>query len=239
MLAPHHTLASWLRRQRGRLGWRPARAPLFYHSFELPTGDTIVGVRPLEHLKREAKVVFRVPVAGKTVLDMGAWDGFFCFEAEQRGAARVHAVDHYSWSGAGWGSKAGFDQVHAKLGSKVTSTDLDLANISPKALGLFDVVLCLGILHRHPDPLTTLRVVADMARDFAVVETEVTDLDLERPILNFDPRAYRARCGHGHWIPNLACLEVLLLEVGFTRTTVSRVETDGMARAHVIIHAWK
>jgi tRNA (mo5U34)-methyltransferase len=32
------------------------------------------------------------------VLDIGAWDGFFSFEAERRGAKRVVALDHYVWS---------------------------------------------------------------------------------------------------------------------------------------------
>ena len=41
---------------------------------------------------------------GKTVLDIGAWDGYFSFEAERRGASRVVALDHYVWALdlAGW-----------------------------------------------------------------------------------------------------------------------------------------
>ena len=37
--------------------------------------------------------------AGKSVLDIGAWDGFFSFEAERRGASRVLAVDSFCWTG--------------------------------------------------------------------------------------------------------------------------------------------
>lgn len=37
-------------------------------------------------------------VEGKTVLDIGAWDGYFSFEAERRGASRVVALDHYVWA---------------------------------------------------------------------------------------------------------------------------------------------
>jgi tRNA (mo5U34)-methyltransferase len=35
---------------------------------------------------------------GKTVLDVGAWDGWFSFAAERLGARRVVALDHYVWS---------------------------------------------------------------------------------------------------------------------------------------------
>src|SRR5262245_40403233 len=38
-------------------------------------------------------------MAGETVLDIGCSDGFFAFEAEKRGAARVVGID--SWWGAG------------------------------------------------------------------------------------------------------------------------------------------
>src|ERR1700734_547684 len=36
-------------------------------------------------------------VSGKSVLDIGAWDGKFSFLAEQAGADRVVALDHYAW----------------------------------------------------------------------------------------------------------------------------------------------
>src|SRR5258706_14494121 len=38
-------------------------------------------------------------LSGKTVLDVGAWDGFFSFEFERRGAKRVLAID--AWGGRG------------------------------------------------------------------------------------------------------------------------------------------
>jgi tRNA (mo5U34)-methyltransferase len=38
-------------------------------------------------------------LSGKTVLDVGAWDGFFSFEFERRCAKRVLAID--AWGGRG------------------------------------------------------------------------------------------------------------------------------------------
>ena len=34
---------------------------------------------------------------GRSVLDIGAWDGYYSFLAERRGASRVVALDHYAW----------------------------------------------------------------------------------------------------------------------------------------------
>ena len=41
-------------------------------------------------------------LSGLSVLDIGAWDGFFSFEAERRGARRVLATDSFCWDGGGW-----------------------------------------------------------------------------------------------------------------------------------------
>jgi tRNA (mo5U34)-methyltransferase len=81
----------------------------WYHTIDLGDGVVTRGVddTPL----RLARIGLPDSLAGLSVLDIGAWDGFFSFEAERRGAARVLATDHYSWHGVGWGTgkgKAGF-----------------------------------------------------------------------------------------------------------------------------------
>ncbi len=65
----------------------------WYHSFELPGGAVIEGVNPLPRL-RERYARFPIPadLHGKRVLDIGAWDGWFSFEAERHGA-EVTAID--------------------------------------------------------------------------------------------------------------------------------------------------
>ena len=50
-------------------------------------------------------------LVGKSVLDIGAWDGFFSFEAERRGASRVLAVDSPVWKN---GAKEGFELAEEK-----------------------------------------------------------------------------------------------------------------------------
>src|SRR5260221_13968815 len=84
---------------------------------------------------------------GKTVLDIGAWDGFFSFECERRGASRVVAADYYSWHGSGWGTKAGFTLAREVLGSGVEDIDIDVMDLTPERVGTFDLVLFLGVLY--------------------------------------------------------------------------------------------
>ena len=98
----------------------------WFHSFDLGDGEAIDGIKPYDVLSKEADIIFAEGVAGKSVLDIGAWDGFFSFEAEKRGASRVVATDHFCWSGEGWGNRLGFDYMHALLNSNVESIDVDV-----------------------------------------------------------------------------------------------------------------
>ncbi|HMC41630.1 MAG TPA: hypothetical protein VKI20_01370, partial [Acidimicrobiales bacterium] len=88
----------------------------WYHVLDLGQGFRTPGVYdPSSKLSRYA-----LPdLHGKTVLDVGAWDGFFSFEAERRGAARVLATDSFSWDGSNWSTKAGFQLARRALGSRV------------------------------------------------------------------------------------------------------------------------
>ena len=68
--------------------------------------------------------------SGKSVLDIGAWDGAYSFAAERRGASRVVAVDSFCWNGEGWGTQDGFHCARRLLGSQVE--DLELEKWTPK-----------------------------------------------------------------------------------------------------------
>lgn len=212
----------------------------WFHSFEFADGQIIDGIRPLVRLKQEANVIFRHSVAGKSVLDIGAWDGYFSFEAERRGAASVLATDHFCWSGPGWGTKAGFDYVHARLASKVQSRDIDVFDLSPK-IGTFDVVLFLGVLYHLKNPLGGLEIVAKMTRQFAVIETEADALDIGVPVMRFYKGTELNNDPTNFWAPNLLCLDAMLLEAGFRHTEVAYVEPlpRDAKRWRVVVHAFK
>src|SRR5215210_1776907 len=55
--------------------------------------------RPVETRFRRRLRLLQIPgdLSGKSVLDIGAWDGYFSFEFERRGAERVLAIDTHSW----------------------------------------------------------------------------------------------------------------------------------------------
>jgi tRNA (mo5U34)-methyltransferase len=130
----------------------------WFHSIDLGDGLITQGeAKSLVVISEEAKTIFKHGVSGKSVLDIGAWDGAFSFEAERRGARDVLATDHFCWSGPGWGSKEGFDFARQRLGSAVRSLDIDVPDLSIEAVGgQFDTVLFLGVLY-HVNALSRER----------------------------------------------------------------------------------
>jgi len=120
-----------------RLGW--------YHSMELPDGRVIPGYQGLDVLRNRV-AQFHIPadLRGRRVLDIGAWDGWFSFEMERRGA-EVVAVDSTSFER--------FRVARELLGSKVEYRIDDVCRLTPAKVGYFDIVLFLGVLYHLKHPL--------------------------------------------------------------------------------------
>ena len=106
----------------------------WYHS--IPLGDGIVTPGVDDSSLRLPKIHIPEDLSGKTVLDVGASDGFFSFEAERRGAERVLATDSFCWGGGGWGTKDGFDLARRALDSKVEDHEIDGRPLRPKPSAL-------------------------------------------------------------------------------------------------------
>jgi tRNA (mo5U34)-methyltransferase len=149
------------------------------------------------------------------VLDIGAWDGYFSFECERRGASRVVAADYYSWHDAGWGTKAGFQLAREVLGSRVEDVDIDVMDLSVERLGTFDVVLFLGVLYHVRHPLLALEKVASVAHDLVIVDTVVDMLGIGRPAMAFYPERELNNDPTNWWAPNVPAMHAMLRSVGF------------------------
>jgi tRNA (mo5U34)-methyltransferase len=80
------------------LSGKVAAIPFWFHSIDLGMGVITPGTKTTEQHRQELAAL-RIPdLRGKSVLDIGAWDGFYSFAAERRGAARVVALDHHVWA---------------------------------------------------------------------------------------------------------------------------------------------
>jgi tRNA (mo5U34)-methyltransferase len=72
--------------------------PVWWHSINLCQDVYTPGHKTRQILENELNLMKLPDLKGKTVLDIGAWDGFYSFESEKRGASRVVALDHFMWS---------------------------------------------------------------------------------------------------------------------------------------------
>ncbi|MGH2904860.1 MAG: class I SAM-dependent methyltransferase [Solirubrobacteraceae bacterium] len=70
----------------------------WWHSIDLGHGVVTNGTKTPEYLAAEHTSLRLPDLHGKTVLDIGAWDGFYSFACKRAGAARVVALDHFVWS---------------------------------------------------------------------------------------------------------------------------------------------
>lgn len=211
----------------GKVNW--------YHRIDLGNGIITPGVDN----SRERLDSLELPdsLRGRTVLDIGAWDGFFSFEAERRGAARVLATDSFCWGGEGWGTKEGFDAARRILGSRVEDLEIDAMELSPEAVGVFDVVLFVGVLYHMRHPLLALERVAAVTGDQLILDTHTAMTEETRPVMLFYPDSELNNDATNWWGANPSAIEAMLRDVGFTRMV--RKHPELISAGRFIVHAWK
>jgi tRNA (mo5U34)-methyltransferase len=213
----------------------------WYHTIDLGQGL----ITPGQYDHRPLIQHYGLPdrVAGKTVLDVGPAQGFFAFEFEKRGAARVVTVELPRWSEHDGSAslKASFqrdqvdihneDYLHGALKfaietrhSKVEQMYCNVYDLGPSTTGLFDIVFCGSLLIHLTDPLRALYALRSVTRDYAII---TTPLDPDR--FARKPRAlfHGVVNGQAFWAPNMLCLEHWALAAGFNR--VERVSTFRLA----------
>lgn len=216
-------MSETLRHEVERLPW--------YHVIELPGGVVTPGVDdPSDRLP-----LLGLPedLSGVSVLDIGAWDGFFSFECERRGAARVVAADRFAWREAERGSKQSFELARRALGSRVEDVEVSVEELSPERVGTFDLVLFVGVLYHLRDPLRALDAVASVTGGMLVLETHV-DLALRTRPAAALYAGTELRGDHTNWWgPNPAAVEGMLRASGFgdVRKVFPRSRAYELARA--------
>lgn len=94
---------------------------LWYHSIDLGQGVTTKGLS--ENRVEPAELP---DFNGKSVLDIGAWDGRYSFMAEKAGARRVLALDHYAWCVDFGGRQAYWQECREK--GELPNLDRDLVD---------------------------------------------------------------------------------------------------------------
>jgi SAM-dependent methyltransferase len=142
----------------------------WYHTFDLPGGNSTAGFYDLRGVRE--KISLPASLAGKRCLDAAACEGFWSFELAQRGADSVISVDlpdttEQDWQGEvddekrelGTGmANEHFHFIREVLGlEQVERRDMNIYDVSPETVGMFDFVFVGNILVHLSDPARALR----------------------------------------------------------------------------------
>lgn len=216
------------------------RVPFWWHTIDFGGGVRSRGTKTAAIMDAEWRTFGPLDVAGKSVLDIGAWDGGFSFRCEQAGAARVVALDDFAWqvplgalNGPDWQpspqdavpddptlpGRVGFDLARRLLDSQVEPVVRSFAHDDLSDLGTFDIVLFLGVLYHLEEPFTALRRVFDLTAPggACVIETQaILTPEPDRLLWEFFPRAELAGDPTNWWAPTPKALVAACEVAGFT-----------------------
>jgi tRNA (mo5U34)-methyltransferase len=185
----------------------------WFHQFQFDNGLRTPGRDP--SAKKLHHLCLPRSLRGKSVIDVGAYEGFFSFHCEARGAERVVACDRFVWDAPGSSALPNVNAIHAAIGSRVERLPCSVPELPAATSEKFDIVLFLGVLYHAPDMIRYLEAVAGVVGGVLVLETYADSLDAEGAAaavyaegeMNNDPT---------NWFgPNLRAIEIMLRRVGF------------------------
>lgn len=141
----------------------------WYHSIDLGHGVVTPGL--VDHRGDLDRYHLPASLAGLRCLDVASWDGFFAFEMERRGAAEVVSFDLESIAdidipaphraelitrAEGRRQDRGFQLAREVLGSRVVRRCGSVYELSPDAVGRFDLIVVSDLLLHLRDPQLAL-----------------------------------------------------------------------------------
>lgn len=226
----------------------------WYHTIDL--GGGVVTPGTFDH--RAILESYRLPdrMDGLRVLDVATWDGFWAFEFERRGAEEVVALDIPTRGDVDLtpavrrrmmetrGPEAlrettgrGFEIARERLGSSVARRTLNVYDLSPEAVGTFDVVHVGDLLLHLKYPLRALENVLSVTSGYAIIsEAYVSGLDTLAK--DYVLRYLSGKQDVIWWEFSLAVLEQMILDAGFERIELVNTFRFGGPFDHAVIHAF-
>lgn len=215
----------------------------FYHTMTVPDLGVVKG-----HWDLRGKFddyISNVPVAGRSVLDLGTATGFLSFEAEARGAARVVSFDmsdvrqqafvpfeqnipnrrsnewlaRYTEEIERW--KNAYWLCHRLLGSRAEVVYGDIHDL-PAGLGRFDVTIVGSVLEHLRDPVKALESIVRVTGETLVIVTPL--LESDEAIARFEPRISAPEKDYTWWTYSTGLYRELLGILGFQIDRITTAE---------------
>jgi len=219
--------------------------PFWYHGIKLPGGIETPGACPFD------PSAYRLPdFAGKRVLDVGAWDGYFTWAALAGGASEVIAIDDFSDipnfdpnfdpNFKAWET---WDLCREAFGFRnCDRINVSLYDVTPERFGAFDYVLFYGVLYHCRHPLLALDKLSAVCKPGGEIRIETAICDDYSPYQGHLGHGYPSGAGHclaefyprneyggnatNWWTPNVTCLKAMMESAGFTVSAAWKYQTQ-------------
>ncbi len=161
----------------------------WYHEFDFGDGLRATTKSDVESHRRIWAFIHSnlsgVDFRGKTVLDIGAWDGYWSFHAERNGAKHVLATDDATQNWAdGTGIHLAKELFRSRIEIDQGTSVYNLASLKRK----FDIILFLGVYYHLHDPFYALSQIRHCCHENTLVLIEgpvATGLVMGGTVLNF------------------------------------------------------
>jgi len=192
----------------------------WYHSFRF---GNVYAHGTITSLQYQMWVSSLIPenLKNKTVLDIGAADGFYSFLCESRGAKKVVAID--------WLEFPGFTAAHKILNSNVEFRKLvvDDSTIGftkiKSQIGTideikekFDIVLLFGVLYHLPSPIM---VIQKLFKNTSMLLIASHIIDSKEPAMYYYPEGSLTPGDTTNWwVPTPSCLTDIGKRLGFNKS---------------------
>jgi tRNA (mo5U34)-methyltransferase len=154
----------------------------WHHDFEILPGVRTHGSYDPARLWNELQLPS--DMSGMSLADVGASNGYFSFQARQRGA-RVAAFDFRHKDNSGFGLVQYINGI-----TDIEHHQINVLDLTPEKFGQFDIVLALGLLYHVCDPYRALANCAALSRSRLLIESYCIDAVLPKqvasePIMKF------------------------------------------------------
>lgn len=179
---------------------------------------------------------------GKSVIDIGLYNGLFGFEAERHGAKRVLATDLWDLDERDQAPeqthrRQGFELVREFLDSDVESRSLDLCDVSPEMVGAFDIVFCGGVIYRLKNPFQGIENLVSIADEQVILSSLQPKSLSSESAMEFHEMNGCLNDPSIWWTPTRECLNGMLRSAGCDRVDICEPNDETNERVPPVSNA--
>lgn len=149
--------------------------------------------------ERMKSILEEMNLKNKCVLDIGSNDGYFSLKLAEMGA-EVTAVE----ANKDRIEKARFVFETKGFSEKIRLMNSNIYELRMEEIGRFDLVLCMGFLHRVPDLYSVLEIITKLGNTVLLEFKALTEYAYDEPLTYFDGRrsVINDHYSTGYFIPS-------------------------------------